>query len=386
MAVTRWSADNLLDAMIRFPSVSNTSNQAVTQWVTDRLEELGFQTETIEYRDAAGVNKCNVLGRRGPAGGPGLAYFSHSDVVPAENWQGPADAAGRCDPFEPVRQSGRIYGRGSCDMKGSLACMLEAASRIDGAQQQSPLTIVCTADEEVGFEGARQVARRSRLFRQLVAEQPVAVIGEPTSMQVVYAHKGIAGYRITSHGRAAHSSTREGVNANLAMVPVLVELKRLYEQSESDPALRHPDFDPPTLTWNFGVSDHATAVNITPEVSRAWVCFRPMPGVDGQPLVDQLVRCAESNGLSVEPLHGGPPIWIEPTSDCIVQMCRLARCAQPQTVCYGTDGGQFTELKQLLVLGPGDIAQAHTADEWISETQLRSGTEIYEAAIAHWCG
>lgn len=385
MADFAWTADELLESLIRFPSVSDISNADVSQWVAERLTELGFDVERVAYQDAAGVDKVNILGRRGPAASGGLAYFAHTDVVPADPWRGPIEGAADAQPFAPVRHQQRIYGRGSCDMKGSLACMLAAASRINAEDQSRPLTIVSTADEEVGFEGARTVVQRSQMYRQLVAEQPISIIGEPTEMRVVHAHKGIAGYSFTSHGRAAHSSSREGRNANLAIVPMLVELKRLYELSEADPSLQHPAFDPPTLTWNFGVSDQATAVNITPATSRAWVCYRPMPGIDCQPLETAMLACAESLGLTVTPFAGGPPLWVDPDSDCIRQVLRWAGREQAETVCYGTDGGQFGELQQLVVIGPGDIAQAHTDDEWISESQLRAGTDIYETAIRDRC-
>ncbi len=378
------SAAEALKHLVRFPSVSETSNVAVSDWLETHLHYLGFTTERVEYEDPRGVAKSNVIGRRGPpaaAGRGGLAYFAHSDVVPVAGWNGP----GSGQPFEPTLQDDRIYARGACDIKGSLAAMLAAAGRIAAEQQTAPLTLVCTADEEVGFAGAKQVVAHSARFRQLVAEQPLGIIGEPTSLEVVYAHKGISGFRVISRGRAAHSSTRDGRNANLAMVPMLNEIKQLYDRSESDPQLRHPAFNPPTLTWNFGVSDHAEAVNVTPAESRAWVCFRPMPGCDGQSLVDAARARAESLGLDFEWLFGGPPLWGEPARPSIDQLLKLSGTDEAKTVCYGTDGGYFSELEDLVVWGPGAIAQAHTSDEWIALDQLTRGTDLYEQAIRHWC-
>lgn len=391
--------------LVQFPSISHTSNVAVTDWIDQQLQQLGFVTERVDYRDQHGVSKSNVIGRRSPANASqrndaaaadewdsdrsranrsragGLAYFAHSDVVPVDGWNGPGEA----DPFQATWQNERLFARGACDMKGSLATMLAAASRVDQTVQVAPLTIVCTADEEVGFEGAKQVVAHSKFFRELVAEQPLGIVGEPTRLEVVYAHKGIDGFRITSHGRAAHSSTRDGLNANLAMVPMLDEIKRLYDRSESEPQFRNEHFDPPTLTWNFGVSDHAQAVNVTPAESRAWVCFRPMPGVDGQELVEQAKRKAESLGLSFEPLFGGPPLWGDAERSSIEELLRITGGRETKTVCYGTDGGHFSELHDLVVCGPGDIAQAHTSDEWIALEQIQRGTDVYEQAIRHWC-
>ncbi|WP_153558121.1 M20 family metallopeptidase [Roseimaritima sediminicola] len=389
MLTTAWNAAELLAPLVRFASVSNTSNREVSQWVAERLDALGFQIETVPYTDPAGVPKVNVIARRGPRGSAGLAYFAHTDVVPAPRWTGPAGqaagAVGAAAAFTLVADQQRLYGRGSCDMKGSLACMLAAASQIDAREQTRPLTICCTADEEVGFEGARQVVAQSRLYQQLVAEQPLAIIGEPTQMRVVHAHKGIAGYRFASRGRAAHSSTRQGVNANLAMVPLLVELKRCYDASENDGQWQHDAFDPPTLSWNFGISDHATAVNVTPASSHAWLFYRPMPGIDGDGLVQSVLRCAAEHGLEIQPMAGGEPLWVDPDSECVQTVCRLADRPAAETVCYGTDGGQFTQLEKRVVIGPGDIEQAHTDDEWISRQQLDRGVEVYAKLIRDQC-
>ena len=369
-----------LQTLIAFPSVSRDSNADVSRWVHGRLVELGFHTEQVEYHDRHGVLKVNVLGRRGEGTG-GLAYFAHTDVVPADAWRGPTGG----DAFQSSINGGRMYGRGACDMKGSLAAFLAAASKVEGNNQRAPLTVVCTADEEVGFDGARQVVSRSVLYRQLVAEQPLGIIGEPTRLAVYHAHKGITGFQITSRGRAAHSSTRDGVNANLAMIPMLVELKALYQQTESDPDLQNAAFDPPTLSWNIGVSDGATAINVTPGRSRAWVSLRTMPSVDGNALIDRARTVAESLGLEFEMLHGGSPLWVDPQRPRVQRMCALAGCATSGTVCYATDGGEFTELEDLVICGPGDIAQAHTDDEWIDLDQLQRGAALYEQAIREYC-
>ena len=110
-----------------------------------------------------------------------------------------------------------------------------------------------------------------------------------------------------------------------------------------------------------------------------------MPGIDCQPLEAEMLACAESLGLTVKPFAGGPPLWVDPDSDCIRQVCRWAGRQQAETVCYGTDGGQFSELQQLVVIGPGDIDQAHTDDEWISLSQLQAGSDVYETAIRDRC-
>ena len=371
-----------LSQLIAFPSVSNTSNKAVSEYCCEQLESLGFVVHQSSYIDDSNIEKVNVVAKRIPTGSgsnSGLAYFCHTDVVPAEDWTGPGG-----DPFSGVLTNDRIYGRGACDMKGSLVAMLAAAAQVSASDQQGPLWIVCTADEEVGFDGARKLVSSSPEYREIVASQPNVIIGEPTSLGVVHAHKGITGFEVISHGRAAHSSTTDGINANEKIVPILNKLLEIGERTVSDKRYQDDRFDPPFLSWNFGVSDRATAVNITPAKSTAWVCFRSMPNVDGENLISEVRELADSLGLEFRRRAGGGHVWVNPDSECVQRMCQIAG-GRPKTVCYGTDGGEFSELKNMVVLGPGDIAQAHTADEWLSLEQLSKGIQVFTDAIGQCC-
>lgn len=367
------------EQLIRFASVSSRSNVAVSDYVQEQLERQGFETERLEYDDAQAVRKVSIVGKKGGGRG-GLAYFGHTDVVPAESW-----ALNDCGPFTPTRRDGRLYGRGSCDMKGSIAAMLAAAERFPVERLQQPLYITCTADEEIGYGGAADVQKRSRLFRDMVAEGSRGIIGEPTRLQLVHAHKGTYGFRAVARGRAAHSSTREGLNANLAMIPFLAEMKRIHDETECDPAWQNRAFDPPTISWNIGINDHSPAVNITPAQSICTVYFRPMPGQDPEILIDRARQAAMRCGVELEVMHAAPPLYMERSSEFVREMLALTGNSQPQTVSYGTDGCMFTELQNLVLLGPGDIAQAHTSDEWISLDELQRGTELYARLIEYWC-
>jgi acetylornithine deacetylase len=164
------------------------------------------------------------------------------------------------------------------------------------------------------------------------------------------------------------------------MVPMLQTLLELHEVTESDPAYADTRFHPPGLSWNFGVSDGCTAVNVTPGESVAWVSLRPMPEIDGEDLIQQVRERAESLGLIFRRIESGPPLWVDPAAECVQRMCQLAG-GEPRTVCYGTDGGEFGNLQNRIVFGPGNIAQAHTTDEWISLEQLRRGVQQYRAVI-----
>ena len=381
------NAIQILKDLIAYPTVSSTSNVDINHHVASMLSDIGFDVATTEYKDETGVSKANLVAVRNPVAAgesrsDGLAYFCHTDVVPAEHWIG-ADPQQHSNPFQAVEKDGRIYGRGACDMKGSLATMIAAASRVDVRNQTRPLWIVCTADEEVGFGGAKHLSQHCEAFRDLVRHDPVSIIGEPTELGVVHAHKGITGFTLQARGRAGHSATDFGINANEAMVPVLQKLLEICERTRLDKTLRDERFDPPTLSWNFGFSDHASAINITPERSDAWVSFRSMPDVNGRDLIDEVDAVARQHNVKLRILNGCDPMWTSPESEHVRSMEQLAG-KKSRTVSYATDGGILDELGCRIVIGPGSIAQAHTVDEWISIDQLRDGISLYERAIEHW--
>lgn len=407
-------AQVVLEELIRFNTISHLSNHAISEHVAECLRTLGFDVEVTTYTDRKGVLKVNLVAKREPLAGAapselsggdeglssetpaslsagkagttpgGLAYFCHTDVVPADRWSGPGG-----DPFKAVVQGDRLYGRGACDMKGSLAAMLQAAASVLASEQTEPLWIVCTADEEVGFEGAKDLVQCSKAYREIVAANPVCIIGEPTELQVVHAHKGIMGLRVESRGKAAHSSTGEGINANLAMVPMLETMRGIDEQCRIDPGLRDERFDPPTLTWNFGVSDGMSSVNIVPDHCVAWACFRTMPGVDGLDFIDTVKQRADELGIEFKEFSGGPPLETPVDSPCVEAMCELAESVigpnQPARKCYATDGCIFEGLTKRIVCGPGSINQAHTTDEYIELDQLEKGVSLYKSAIRRFC-
>jgi len=262
--------------------------------------------------------------------------------------------------------------------------MLAAVSRIPDNELKSPIYVVCTADEEVGFHGAKVVVESSTYYREIVKHQSHCVIGEPTELDVVYAHKGIVGFRVTSQGKAAHSSTRAGLNANIAMIPFLAEMKAIHDETLIDPDWLDNEFDPPWNCFNIGINDHNRAVNITSPQSVCTVYFRPMPGQDVDGVINRAQKKAEECGLSFALECRGEPLRVDPTSDFVRSTLEIAGRDTAHTVSYGTDGVCFDELENILVLGPGSINQAHRDDEWISLDQLSKGTVIYEKLIRRW--
>ncbi|MFO1094551.1 MAG: peptidase dimerization domain-containing protein [Planctomycetaceae bacterium] len=180
------------------------------------------------------------------------------------------------------------------------------------------------------------------------------VIGEPTKLNVVYAHKGVCGLVATSRGRAAHSSTREGKNANLAMIPYLVEMKAIYDDTERDPAWRQAEFDPPTVCWNIGINDHTRATNITPPQSICTVYFRVMPGQDANVLIERARRAATANGLEFEVRINARPLYIDPkAAPMSVERWNWPVAKRRRRSRTGQYGAMLGALEHMIVCGPG---------------------------------
>ena len=366
--------------LVSFDSTSSLSNRKIAKYIEQKLVKHGFVVERLEYDDRRGERKVSLVAKKG-AGVGGLAYFAHSDVVPANKWF--TDQHG---PFEPTIEDERLYGRGACDMKGSIGCMLAAQQIVPIEQYERPLYFVVTADEEVGFHGAKQVVEESKYYREIVEGGAKAIIGEPTMMEVVHAHKGSLEIRAVSKGVAAHSSTRDGINSTLPMIPFMAEMRKIYDEIESDPRWQNELFDPAPMGWNITVGDDSPAMNITPAKTVCTVYARPVPDADVSPLLERVGKSAEENGVKLKVKQWCEPFYCAPDSEFVRQTLKLVGRSAPKTVSFATDGGLLSEISDKVVLGPGDIAQAHTQNEWISLEQMETGTELYAELIRHWCG
>ena len=364
----------LTKELIRFDSISRNSNVPVSDHLHDQLDRLGFTIEPIPYQDEDGIEKVSLVGRKGEGNG-GLALLGHSDTVPVDGWEE--------DPFEAVVRQDKLYGRGSCDMKGSLACMLAAAESFSSTHLLAPLYIVFTADEEVGCQGAKEVLARSELFNEF--DLKYGIIGEPTLMQVVRAHKGAIAIRAKGTGRAAHSSTGSGINANLKIIPFLSEMKTIYDALTTDPQYFNDEFDPPFSDWNIGINDGGVALNMTAPQSVCTVYYRPMPGQNQEAILNRVQQAADHYDIELTINKSGDP-FITPLESKIIQTSMDATgTRQAYTVPYGTDGLVFGKKLELVVMGPGDIKQAHTVNEWMSLEQFDRAIEIYKNMIHRFC-
>ena len=364
--------------MVAFPSVSDVSNSAVSQFVADRLASLQFEIEWLSYVDVKGQNKVSIVAKRGEGKG-GVAYLAHTDVVPAEDW-----SVNFCGPFEPTEKDNRLYGRGACDMKGSLACALQAVDSVSLNAQTQPIYFVVTSDEEVGMHGAQLVNAKSNFFQEMVADNTVGIVGEPTRLGVNHAHKGGQRLAVRARGRSAHTSTNEGVNANYQLIPALSELLSIREECESNSIYRNKDFDPPTLSWNMTITNEPEAVNVTTSLAQVNIFLRTMPSVDHRPLLGAIKCLCDKHQLEMDVQEGVEPWQVPSNSVWVQEMLSLVGMTESHSVCFATDAGILQRLKRMLICGPGDIEQAHRSDEWISFDQLKWGVEIFRKAFQYW--
>ena len=362
----------LASELIAMPSETPTSNRAISDFLRGVLEEGGFDVEEVTYIDPSGEEKVSLVGKKGTGAG-GLGFFSHSDTVPGDaGWE----------PFTPALENGRLVGRGSADMKGPLAASIVASCRINEDDLKQPLFLTVTADEEGGHVGAHDIVIRSQT---LASGWPqYCIVCEPTELQPVYAHKGGAGITVTARGVAAHTSTDRGESANFRVAPFLAEMAELVPVFRSEKRFQNPLFDPPTNGFNLVISDGDTATNVTAARTVVPLSIRAMPDACFEEAVQMVVGRAEAHGLEVE-YRSISPFFASADGPLAQAACRATGAAQAVTVPYGTEAECYQEYADALVLGPGNIAQAHTVGEWIAVDQLQEAVEVYSRLIEDLC-
>ena len=363
----------LTSELIAMPSETPTSNRAISDFLRGVLEEGGFAVEELAYIDQFDVEKVSLVAKKG-AGTGGLGLFSHSDTVPGDaGWE----------PFTPVLEDGRLVGRGSADMKGPLAASIAAGCRVNAADLERPLVIGVTADEERAHVGAHDIVKRSQT---LTSGWPqYCIVCEPSQLQPVYAHKGGAGITVTAHGVAAHTSTDKGVSANFKIAPFLAEMAELAQTFRTEKRFQNPLFDPPTNGFNLVISDGDTATNVTAARTVVRMGIRAMPDACFDEAVQMVLERAEAHGLDVAHRKGSP-FFADADGPLAQAACRATGAPRAVTVPYGTEASCYQAYMDALVLGPGNIDQAHTVGEWIAVEQLHGAVGVYTRLIEELCG
>lgn len=362
----------LLRDLVGFDTTSRNSNLPLIEHVADYLSDHGAATRLIPAADGA---KANLFATIGPDIPGGVVLSGHSDVVPVDgqNWS--------TDPFSLTEADGKLYGRGSADMKGFIACSLAMAPRFAEMDLKRPIHFAFSYDEEVGCLGV------GRLIDVVLSELPrpaAVIVGEPTGMQIASAHKGICAMTTTVRGREAHSSRpQDGVNAISAAASLVCYLHRLCDElAETD---RDDRFEPPFTTFNVGQVGGGDAINIIArECLLNWE-FRPIPGADPADIIARVEAWAKDE-LLPRMLATDPSCAVENNCEFVVPPLdapegsvaeAIARKAtglnSTGTVAFVTEASLFADAGvPAIVCGPGDIAQAHQPDEFIEITQLDS--------------
>jgi acetylornithine deacetylase len=365
-----YSVVELLARLVHFDTTSHRSNLALISFVEDYLAQHGVASNLVPNAEGT---KASLYASVGPQGVAGVALSGHTDVVPVDGqtWSS--------DPFVLTERDGRLYGRGSADMKGFLACVLAAVPEFARRKLTVPIHLAFSYDEEVGCLGVRPLI--ADIQRRFVAPR-VVIVGEPTSMSVVDAHKGPVRWHVEIKGRAAHSSLAPlGVNAISIAGKLLQELSRIERELKSTP--RAERFDPPYATLQVTRIEGGTATNIVPVYCRFDFDIRALPGVDivaidrrirtfaERECLPEMRRVAPESGIDIAVANHVPPFAAGATSEAVALALRLAGSNETHAVSYATEAGLFQEAgSPSVVIGPGDIAQAHTADEFIAKEQL----------------
>jgi len=360
----------LTKELVSIPSVSHYSNRPVSDFITDRLRRSGFELEEITYTEQ-GEEKVNLIARRGTGTG-GIVFFSHSDTVPGgEGWE----------PYSPFIEGDRLYGRGSCDMKGPLAASIAAVTGLNQEKLKHPVFIVVTSDEELAHKGATQLITESETIRN---DPAFGVVCEPTQLIPIYAHKGVTIIKVTAHGIAGHTATDEGESANWKIAPFMAEMAELAETFRTEERFMNAEFDPPTNGFNLVIDDGDTMRNTTAARTVCTISIRVMPNAAKQEVFDLVNSRARAHGLEVEQQNLNP-FYNTPDSTLSRAACRVTGAKEALTVPFGTEASVYQKYMDTIVLGPGNIAQAHTVGEWISVEQLNRAVNVYRELVSEFC-
>jgi acetylornithine deacetylase len=362
----------MLEKLVAFDTTSAKTNIPLIEFVESYLTSHDIKSERVQTEDGLKSSLHAVIG---PEDTPGIGLSGHTDVVPVvgQNWS--------TDPFTLTQKGSRLYGRGSCDMKGFIACILSHVPEFKTRTLKTPIHLLLSYDEEVGCTGVRPMI--SELGKLLPAPKLV-IVGEPTSMKVVDGHKSINGFETVVTGKESHSGKPHlGVNAIMAAGQLVSELTRI--DAELRARADGPRFDPPYTNVAVALIEGGTARNITPKECKFTWMFRSVPATDPQEIINRFAKFAEEEVLpamkevcpdaSIETVQKSrvPSLQAPEGSPAVSLALKLAGQNETFAVSYGTEGSLFEEAGySSVIIGPGDIEQAHAPDEFVEESELEA--------------
>lgn len=368
-------AQELLSKLVSFDTTSEKSNLEIVDYLAGHVRSLGFEIKVDAITDAKGVEKANLICTAGPKTG-GLAFVGHTDCVPFDPaWK---------DALVLTEKDGRFYGRGACDTKGFIAAAIAAVEKLDLARLSRALTLVFTHDEEIGCLGAKRIAKENEL------RPAYAIVGEPTSMVPIRAHKGYCLAEIEIHGREGHSAYPDvGINSIFRAARLLGKIEgisiALKDQTDEG-------FNPPFTTINVGRIEGGKAKNIIPGSTKFTVEWRPIPGQDVEEVYERIAQAAEqlhredkTFQCEMELMRKDEGV-MTPADSALVKFLEEATGFPSDSVSFGTEAPEMAALgAEPVVCGPGDIKVAHRTGEFVPALQLSKAVDVYGAAIKRFC-
>jgi acetylornithine deacetylase len=374
----------LLGQLIAFDTTSRNSNEPLIEFVEDYLGALGVPAVRVDYQPG----KTNLWATIGPDIAGGIVLSGHTDVVPVDG------QAWTSDPFSAVERAGKIYGRGTADMKGFLAACLALVPEFLGKPLKRPIHLAFSCDEEVGCTGVRPLIER--IVAGDLPRPSAAIIGEPTLMKVVNGHKSTLSFVTEVEGHEAHSSlSHQGVNAIMVAGELISEITAIAGEmrERGDPTGR---FDPPYSSVHIGTISGGTARNIVPRCCTFHWETRIIPGQDPGEIPERLDRLAETllpamqavsptTGITTRRKNIVPPLMPVPGSPAEALALQLTGGNDTGAVSYGTEAGLFQVAGiPAVICGPGSIEQAHKPDEFVAVSELER-CEGFLRRLAEYC-
>jgi acetylornithine deacetylase len=369
-APTLATAKELLARLVAFDTTSVKTNIPLIEFVEAYLASHGIASRRVPTADGL---KSSLFATIGPASVPGVALSGHTDVVPVagQSWD--------TDPFALVERDGKLYGRGTCDMKGYLACCLALLPDLKARKLKVPFHLAFSYDEEVGCTGVRPMIGE---FGKTLPTPRMVFVGEPSNMTVVDAHKGPVRWRVELEGRAAHSSMPHyGVNAIAYAARLIGEILRMEEELKAGPL--NPRFDPPWTTTQVTQIEGGTASNVVPVPCWFGWETRALPGFDpftlqrrletfvAETCLPQMRKLAPESEIKVHVVNHVSAYAADTKSGIVPLALKLAGQNETFAVSYCTEAGLFQGGgAPAIICGPGDIAQAHTVNEFVRIEEL----------------
>ncbi|MFJ2711029.1 acetylornithine deacetylase [Pseudomonas sp. NPDC087346] len=377
------SSVELLKTLVGFDTTSRESNLQLIEFVRDYLARLDVPCELI-YNDER--SKANLFASIGPVDKPGIVLSGHTDVVPADGqpWTVP--------PFALTERDGKLFGRGTADMKGYIACVLALVPALVSAPLRMPVHIALSYDEEVGCLGVRSLLK---VLEQRPIKPLLCIIGEPTELKPVLGHKGKLAMRCDVHGHPCHSAYAPlGVNAIEYAAELIGELGRIGQQLKA-PEQHDARFDPPYSTVQTGVISGGRALNIVPADCRFDFEIRALPSQDPSVVAQQLQAYAEQqvlprmravnqrSDIRFSELSAYPGLATDAQSQAAELIAAFCGSREFGTVAFGTEGGLFDAAGiPTVVCGPGSMDQGHKPDEFVSLDQLHACDAMLQRLLA----